>query len=350
MSEDHSPGTVEAGSDSDGGPRTIFDSLRLDAEAESTRIATWIRATLREDLHRRGLVVAISGGVDSAVCAALAVRAVGAGRVFGLLMPERDSASESGSRGRAVAERLGIAHETVPISATLEALGCYAARDAAFARVFPGFTADWRCKIAIADPLGETFTTFKAIVETPQGQRLEKRMDQDAYLGVVAATNYKQRIRKTIEYYYADRLHYAVVGTPNRLEYALGFFVKNGDGSADLKPIAHLYKTQVYQLARHLDLPAAVVSASPTTDTYSLPQSQDEFYFALPHDQMDAALHAIDSGLPDTALMDALGVDARRAALIRRDVAMKKQAAAYLHAPPLTPDPPPARTDVAALR
>ena len=91
-------------------------------------------------------------------------------------------------------------------------------------------------------------------------------------------------------------MNYAVIGTPNRLEYDQGFFVKNGDGSADVKPIAHLYKTQVYALARHMKLPKEICEAIPTTDTYSLAQGQDEFYFALPYAQMDLALYALNHG------------------------------------------------------
>ena len=125
---------------------------------------------------------------------------------------------------------------------------------------------------------------------------METRLPLQEYLQIVAATNFKQRIRKTLEYFHADRLNYAVVGTPNRLEYDQGFFVKNGDGAADVKPIAHLYKTQVYALARHLGLPEEICNGAPTTDTYSLPQGQDEFYFALPYDQMDLALWALNHG------------------------------------------------------
>jgi NAD+ synthase len=153
-------------------------------------------------------------------------------------------------------------------------------------------------------------------------------------LRIVAATNYKQRIRKTIEYFHADRLNYAVVGTPNRLEYDLGFYVKNGDGSADVKPIAHLFKSQVYEMARHLGLPEEICSASPTTDTYSLPQGQDEFYFALPYQQMDVALWAYDRGLPAAEFAALLGTTEEHVGFISRDIEAKRRAAGYLGAPP----------------
>lgn len=314
-------------------------ALKLDEAAETARIAERIRELLRSHLRRRGLVVAISGGVDSSVCAALAVRAVGCERVFGLLLPERDSASESAIRGRQVVERLGIAHEEFDIASVLDALGCYRWRDAAIRAVFPAYTDAWKNKIVIAGGRTGHFNHFKLVVQSPDGQIFEERLDSKNYLQIVAATNFKQRIRKTLEYFHADRLHYAVVGTPNRLEYDQGFFVKNGDGSADLKPIAHLYKTQVYALARYLELPEEICNAQPTTDTYSMVQGQDEFYFALPYEQMDVALLAYNSGRLATALAAELNISTEQAEFIYHDIEAKRKATAMLHWPAIVMEP-----------
>ncbi len=310
------------------------DVFQLDLEAEADRIAEWMRDRLVQDLHRRGLVVAISGGIDSSVCAALAVRAVRADRVFGLLMPEHDSSDASTALGRELAAHLGIEHEVHDISAALEGLGCYRQRDEAIRRVEPAYGEGWKNKIVISGGLDGGINHFLLVTETPDGERRSARLGAREYLQIVAATNHKQRIRKTLDYYHADRLHRAVVGTPNRLEYDQGFFVKNGDGSADLKPIAHLYKTQVYAMARHLGLPAAICNAIPTTDTYSLSQGQDEFYFALPYAQMDLALWACEHGRPATELAEALGIEDKRAAQVYVDIERKRHAARYLHAAP----------------
>ena len=228
--------------------------LRFDSAAEIDRIADWMVHQVAGTLHRRGVIIAMSGGVDSSVCAALAVRAFGAGKVYGLLLPERDSVPASTDQGRQVAEHLGVRHEVFNISPTLQAIGCYRLRDEAIRVVFPEYADDWKCKVAIAGGAEGGINFFKMIVQSPDGRLQESRLPIREYLQIVAATNFKQRIRKTVEYYHADRLNYAVIGTPNRLEYDQGFFVKNGDGAADLKPIAHLYKTQVYALARHLGL------------------------------------------------------------------------------------------------
>jgi len=315
--------------------------LQLDEAAECARIAERLRQMLRRDLNRRGLIVAVSGGIDSAVCAALAVRAVGPERVYGLLLPERDSASESTLRGRMVVEQLGIPHLLFDIAPTLEALGCYQWRDDAIRNVFPPYTGAWKNKIVISSGHDGSFNFFKLVVQTPAGEVLEERLDLKNYLQIVAATSFKQRIRKTLEYFHADRLHYAVVGTPNRLEYDQGFFVKNGDGSADLKPIAHLFKTQVYALARHLKLPEEICNAQPTTDTYSMVQGQDEFYFALPYPQMDLALYAYNRGLPAADLAAALGIGPQQAEQVYRDIESKRKTTAMLHWSPLLIEPVP---------
>jgi NAD+ synthase len=313
--------------------------LELDYDREIERIGARLREILSRDLSRRGLVVAMSGGIDSSVSAALSVRALGAERVYGLLLPERDSSGESVTRGRMLAEHLGIRHELFDIAPTLEAIGCYRWRDAAIRQVFPEYGEGWKNKIVIRGGLEGRVNHFQLVVQTPAGETREARLGLKEYLQIVAATNFKQRIRKTVEYFHADRLNYAVVGTPNRLEYDQGFFVKNGDGSADLKPIAHLYKSQVYALARHMGLPAEICGATPTTDTYSLPQGQDEFYFALPYAQMDIALWALNHGRPAAELAPALGITEAQAQHVYNDIEAKRRTTRYLHSKAVLVEP-----------
>lgn len=308
--------------------------LAFDRFAEIEKIAERTRALLRTQLRRRGLVLGLSGGIDSSVSAALAVRAIGADKVFGLLMPERDSSSESVVKGRQLAQHLGIEFIIEDIAPTLEAIGCYRWRDEAIQSVFPDYRGDWKNKIIISGA-NQGINFFKLVVADPAGQQYEQRLGLKEYLQIVAATNFKQRIRKTLEFFHADRLNYAVIGTPNRVEYDQGFFVKNGDGSADLKPIAHLYKSQVYDLARYLELPPEICNSTPSTDTYSLAQGQDEFYFALPYKQMDIALWHCNQQKPAAELARALAISAEQAEFIYKDIDSKRRTTASLHWPAL---------------
>ena len=314
-------------------------TLHLDCAAEVQRICNWMKDAVGLKLHKRGVVVGLSGGVDSAVCAALAAQALGQAKVFALLMPERDSSPSSVGLGQQVAEQIGVKFQVEPIANTLESIGCYRQRDDAMRAVFPDYGADWKSKITIAGGAQGGVNFFRLVVQSPQGAVFEKRLPLREYLQIVSATNFKQRIRKTLEYFHADRLNFAVLGTSNRLEHDQGFFVKNGDGAADLKPIAHLYKTQVYAMARHLGLPEAVCNSVPSADTYSLSQGQDEFYFGLPHAQMDLALWAHNHQVPVVELAAALHLPLEQADLIYADIEAKRNATRYLHARALMVEP-----------
>jgi NAD+ synthase len=312
------------------------DVLAIDAAAVTERVAATIREQVVRRLRRKGVVLGLSGGIDSSVAAALCVRALGADRVLGLLMPDADSSPDSTRLGRLMADTLGIPSVLEDIGATLAAAGCYRRRDDAIRAVIPEYGEGYRCKIVLPDLVeAQRYPVFSVVVRAPGGQERQARLTAEAYLGVVAATNFKQRVRKMLEYYHADRLQYAVAGTPNRLEYDQGFFVKNGDGAADLKPIAHLYKSQVYALARYLGVPAEIQQRPPTTDTYSLEQSQEEFYFTLPLATMDLAIYARNHGVPPAAAAPALGLSPRQVERVYRLIDGKRQATRYQHLAPL---------------
>lgn len=309
------------------------DILRLDAAAETDRIVEVLSGQVLAILGRRGAVVGLSGGVDSSVVAALCARAFGRERVLGLLMPEHHSSGDSLRLGHVIAAALGIETMVEDIGPALGALGAYRRQDEAIRTVVPDYGEGWKCKLvlpSIRESTGINIT--RLTVQDPEGAVRTVRLPPDAYLKLVAATNYKQRLRKMSEYYHADRLRYAVIGTPNRLEHDQGFFVKQGDGMADVMPIAHLYKTQVYQLAEHLGVPEEIRQRPPTTDTFSMPQSQEEFYFALPYDLMDLCLYAADHGIAAEAVAAATGLTAEQVRRAFRDIEAKRRASRYLHA------------------
>ena len=317
-------------------PELLPSALEIDPDALIAEIVDAYQEAVRIRLRKRGVVVALSGGIDSSVVLALSARAFGSDGVLGLMMPERDSASDTEELARLAADAAGVRTVKEDITAALEALGCYRLRDEAFRELIPEYSEGWKAKIVLPPILGgASFRLFSVVARSPEGEEARVRASSEAYRRIVAATNFKQRIRKTLEYYHADRLDYAVAGTPNRLEYDLGFFVRNGDGSADVKPIAELYKSQVYQLAAALEIPEQIRERTPTTDTYPLAQDQEEFYFSLPYQAMDLALYARTNGYSPESLAAAIGVSEADAERVYADIDSKRKIAEILNLPAL---------------
>ncbi len=318
------------------------DVLKLDPVIEVDRIITALREQVLGKLRRRGAVVGISGGIDSSVVTALCVRAFGKEKVVGLFMPEHHSSDDSLMLGQMLAIHYGIDAVTENITPALIGMGCYSRQEEAIRKVVPEYGDGWKCKLVIPSILeSDRLNITRLMVQSPHGESRTVTLPLDAYLQIVAATNFKQRVRKMTEYYHADRLNYAVSGTPNRLEYDQGFFVKQGDGSADFKPIAHLYKTQVYQLAEYLGVPEEIRRRPPTTDTFSLPQTQEEFYFALPYDRMDLCLYALNHAIPAAEVAPIVELTEAQVERVYKDIESKRRATRYLHMRPLLIEPVP---------
>lgn len=311
------------------------DALKIDLDKECNRITQFISETIPTILKRKGTIVALSGGIDSSTVAGLCVKALGKERVFGLLMPEKHSSDETLDLSRSVAETYGIEYEHINISPILESLGCYEKQDAAYRQVIPEYGKGWKAKIVLPSVIeSDSLRLFSVVAQSPEGETFKHRLSQKAYLEIVAATNFKQRVRKMLEYYHADRLNFATTGTPNRLEYDQGFFVKLGDGAADIKPIAHLYKQQVYAMAALVGVPEEILKRPPTTDTYSLPQGQDEFYFSLPYDKMDLCLYGLNNGIRDEEVAEAAGITLEQLKRVYADIEQKRRSTRYLHLGP----------------
>lgn len=312
------------------------DWLQIDAADTSHSIESAIHSMVRIQLKRKGVVVGLSGGIDSSVVAALCARALGSEHVLGLMMPERECSPDSLRLGRILAEYLRIPVVTEDITGMLGAIGCYARRDDAIRQLVPEFSPLHRCKLVMADLAGGARYSYPSLtVETPDGKVEKIHLTSQTYLAIVAASNFKQRLRAVLEYYHADRLQYAVAGTPNRLEFDQGFFVKNGDGAGDLKPIAHLYKSQVRQLADYFQLPVEIRERPSTTDTFSLEQSQEEFYFGVSLQAFDLCLYGKNQGLTPEAIADRTGMACDQVRAVFVSIDSKRKATAYLHSPPL---------------
>ena len=261
-------------------------------------IVSRLRENVQHRLHRMGGVVGISGGIDSSVCLALASQALGAENVLGIMLPEKDSSGDSARFAQKLADKFGVKAITENITGALQGFGCYAKRDEAVKKVFPEYDpATYKMKIGVKS--SGLYTNlpplFSLTIVDSLGNEQSKRLPAAEFKQIEAASNFKQRCRMSMLYYHAETLHYAVIGTPNKHEVEQGFFVKYGDGGADVMPIGNLYKTQVYQLARYLGIPQEIIDRTPTTDTYSAEQTQEEFFYQLPFQQMDLLWYAYEN-------------------------------------------------------
>ena len=312
--------------------------LKFDPEQETGRIRQLLRDTA-VDFKRRGYVLGVSGGIDSSVTLALCVQAVGKERVMTLQMPELHSSSDTLPLSKLVIDHFGVKSVHEDITQILDAVRFYKRYGDAIRLVIPEFRDEWKSKLVLHNAVTHGgVSAFHIIVQDDTGRLFDERLPFQAYLELLAATNFKQRTRKMLEYYYADRFNYAVAGTPNLLEYDQGFFVKLGDGAADVKPIAHLYKTQVYELAAYLGVPEEIRKRPPTTDTYSLPQSQDEFYFALPYDKMDLCMYGKNTGKNPAEVANETGLTPEQVVLVYKDIDTKRSTTRYLHTAPVLID------------
>ncbi|WP_322791791.1 NAD(+) synthase [Bellilinea sp.] len=311
--------------------------LQIDAPQETERIANWIKTSVLNDLHRRGVVVGISGGIDSSVVAALCVRALGNQKVLGILLPESESSPESKQLALELAKTLGIETLTEDISDALRGAGCYQRRDEAIRRIVPQFGGAWKSKITLPGSLldEQTLNVFYLTVVSPDGEEITKRIPTAEFLQIMAASNFKQRTRMAMLYYHAERKNYAVAGTANKNEHDLGFFVKYGDGGVDLSPILHLFKSQVYQLAKYLEIPSEIQQRPPTSDTYSAGSTQEEFFFRLPFEVLDLIWFGIEKGYSPAEIAAQLELSEEQVNRIALDIQQKKRTTEYLRRPPL---------------
>lgn len=317
------------------------NALAIDAELESSRLVRFIQQTVRQSL-RRGGVVGISGGVDSAVVFALAVRAFGPDNVVAVMMPDRDSDPVSEVYARELAARFGVKPLLEDITPALTGFGCYTRRDEAIRRVFPQYDSaeGWRAKIVLPQDLldGDTLNVFSVTVIAPDGSEASSPLAPREMLEIVAATNLKQRSRMTTLYWHAEARQYAVIGTANKNEHSQGFFVKYGDSGVDLQPIAHLYKSQIYQLARHLGVPESIQLRTPTTDTYSAPCDQQEFFFRLPFETLDLLSHALETGVSAAETAAVMGLAEEQVQRVFGDLRRKERTTRFLRMQPPIPE------------
>jgi len=314
-------------------------ALQIDAAGEYKTISSFLMHEVRKTFRRRGAVVGISGGIDSSVVLALCARTFGPERVRAVMMPERDSDPASEVLARRVARHYGVEPVLEDLTHTLEGLGCYCRRDEAIRRVFPEYDAGqgYRAKITLPPNLLDegTLNVFSMTVLRPDGSAMEKPLPPEEFRQIEAASNLKQRARMAMLYYHAELRNFAVVGTTNKNEHGMGFFVKYGDGGVDVQPIAHLFKSQIYQLADFLDVPAEVKRRTPTTDTYSAPASQEEFFYRLPFDILDRLWFAMENSIPIADVSRAMNLSEIQIRRAYQDFECKRRSTEYVRMQPV---------------
>jgi NAD+ synthase len=314
-----------------------LDALKIDPQQVTDQLVGLLKQQVHVRMNRGGAIVGTSGGVDSSVVAALCARAFGPEKMLGVLLPERDSSPESIRLAEMIADKYGYKYVIEDITDALEGAGCYTRRDEAIARVFPEYQPGWKVKLVLPSKILEksSLNIFKLAVTPPNGEPQTKRLPLKEYLQIVAASNMKQRTRMLTLYYHAERLNYAVIGTGNKNEHEQGFFVKYGDGGTDCKPIAHLFKTQIYQLAEYLDVPEEIRKRTPTTDTYPDEQTQEEFFFGLKFEIMDLLWHAMDNDYPADEVAGVMKLTPEQVQRVWHDLKQKRRTTEYLRLPPL---------------
>lgn len=310
------------------------DLIKIDAAAETDRIVNKIKEVVAYKFRRKGIVIGVSGGVDSSVVLSLCVKALGPERVFALMLPEIDSSPDSLTLAKSLTSALGVQYEVEEISDALDGFGCYERRDEAVKKIFPEYNNTYKMKIGIPKTEG-MLNVFNLTILSPDGIQKTQRLPLNEYLQIVAASNFKQRSRMCMLYYYAELKNYCVVGTANKNEHEQGFLVKHGDGAADLKPIVHLFKTQVYQLAEYLNVPEEIRKRKPTSDTYSAEQTQEEFFFRIPFEIMDRVWFGWEKGFSALEIAEALHLSEDNVSNIISDIKRKIQTTEYLRMEPL---------------
>ncbi len=314
------------------------DWLCIDPEAEVNRICGKLRQTIIETFHKQGGVVGISGGIDSSVVLSLVVRAIGADRVIGILMPEKESNQDSTRLALTLAENLGVKTVIESISNVLDGFGCYKRRDEAIKKVIPEYhQPGWAAKIVLPPDLlnQNILNVYRLVVTGPDERELSARIPKEEFQQIVAASNLKQRSRMSILYHHAEARNYAVIGTANKNEHDLGFFVKYGDGGVDVSPIQHLFKTQIYQLAQYMNIPEEIRARIPTTDTYPGGSTQEEFFYRVPFDILDTVWLGYEKGVNVDDIAKALDLLPEQVARVVADIQSKIRATNYLRMPPI---------------
>jgi NAD+ synthase len=313
----------------------ILDELTKDID----KLAASLRSFIREQVtvfKKKGVVLGVSGGIDSAVALTLCVQEFGKENVYGLLLPEKESAPSSRILGAEICESLGVSYEEVPISPILEALNIYEKKDQVLKRVCPEYDPEiHKTSLVLPNFLDQELLNVPYIRLIKDGETVAKhRLKAADYLELIGLQGVKQRSRMLVQYMYAEKMNYVVCGTTNKTEVVLGQYVKYGDGGVDLEPLADCYKTQIYALAKYLEVNEEIIKRPPSADTWSHYTTDEEFYWRMPMNIIDQLLYAREHKLSLELTEKNTGLPRDTIEKAWRHIARVKDTTEYIRAAP----------------
>lgn len=275
------------------------------------KLPPFMKEAVQGQFKKDGIVIGVSGGVDSAVIATLAVEALGPDRVYGLILPEKESTPSSRELAIPLCRKLKIPFSEVPITPMLEAFDIYSRKETLFRELFPQYDPSIHSTNLFL-PSGITSESLLALpsirLSDKNGSISTKRLSAPQYLNFISLQNVKQRTRMILLYLQAEKMNYVVSGTTNKSELLCGYFVKFGDGGVDLEPIANMYKLQVYKIAELLNIDKKIISRAPSPDTWSHFTSDEDFYLRMPYEILDQLLYSEEHNIPAEIVRECTGL------------------------------------------